>query len=204
MCLNNNQVCNLTLLAIRSKNEGNIIEVPTVSGEVHAAAGLNWGYSSGIPAIGDAYIAVNTENIRSWQDLFIKDRPINIIWDDGIRMTILAEQNSVGIGDGVLYGKALSSYGDKSILGDYLRNRIGNEIGINLIHSSYAINEIADIKLRNSGNKKYIQEDIRNNPRLLQELRNKFITLEHLEDYGRTSISVSISEDGTYYFDFSV
>ncbi|MEG2246551.1 MAG: NgoFVII family restriction endonuclease [Romboutsia sp.] len=204
MCLINNPVCNLTLLATRSNSDENIIGIPTVSGAVHAAAGLNWGYTSGRPAIGNAYIPGNTSDIRACRDLFIKNRPINIIWDDGTRMTLLAEQNSVGIGDGVLYGKALSTPGDNSILGDYLRNRIGNRIGRNLIHSQQATTILADIKSRNSGNKELIREEIENNAPLAQELIDKFITVRDLQQYGRTTISVSLLNDGTYYFDFSV
>lgn len=203
MCLNNN-VCNLTLLATKSNNEENIIGISTKSGGVHAAAGLNWGYTSGLPTLGDAYIPVNTSNIRSCPNLFIKNGPINIVWDDGTRMTILAEQNSVGIGDGNSYGKALSTYEDKSQLGDYLRHRIGNYIGRDLIYSEYAITTVADIKLRNREDKESIKEEIRSNAILLQELNDKFITIDDLNQYGRTNISVSVSENGTYYFDFSI
>lgn len=203
MCLSNNQVCNLTLLATRSSCEENIIGISTVSGQVHAAAGLNWGYTSGKPVIGNAYIPGNTSDIRACSDLFIKNRPRNIIWDDGTSMTLLAEQNSVGIGDGVLYGKALSTPGDNSILGNYLRNRIGNRIGINLVHSTYAINTLANIKSSYAGNKEAIILEVSNNPILLRELNEKFITTEHLELYGRTTISVRL-ENGVYYFDFSV
>ena len=34
--------------------------------------------------------------------------------------------------------------------------------------------------------------------------KGEFITKKHLESYGRTDISVSLVEDGIYYFDFSV
>lgn len=203
MCLNNN-VCDLTLLAKRSSIEENIIGIFTESGAVHAAAGLNWGYSSGSPRLEDAYIPVNTSNIRSCPNLFIKNSPIKIVWDDGTRMTILAEQNSIGIGDGNLYGKALSTYEDKSQLGNYLRHRIGIQIGRNLNFSEYAIKTIADIKSRNKKDKESIREEIRSNPILLQELRDKFITLDNLVEYGRTNISVRLLDNGTYFFDFSV
>lgn len=204
MCLVNNEVCNLTLLATKSNNENNIIGINTIRDHVHAAAGLNWGYSSGMPAIGDAYISISTSNIRQCSDLFIKNHPIYVIWDDGTKMTMLAEQNSQGIGDGVLYGKALSSYRDKSILGNYLRKRIGEKIGKNLIYSDYAKNTLKNLKLTNKGDKEAIKDEIRNTPLLLQELNDKFITLNDLQQYGRTNISVRILENGIYYFDFHV
>lgn len=204
MCYEHNVVCTLTLLARKSDPTENIIGETTISGQVHAAAGLNWGYSSGRPSIEHAYIPVRKSNILEYSQLFEKNNPINIIWDDGTTMTLLSEQNGPSIGDGIQYGKALSTYGNKSILGDYLRNRIGNEIGRNLIFSEYTINTLAEIKKINSGNKDSIIEEIQNNNILLQELNEKFITLNDLQQYGRTDISVSLLENGIYYFDFSV
>ena len=48
---------------------------------------------------------------------------VNVTWDDGVTMVCSFE----GTQDvnGVVYPKQISSYNDKSILGHYLRKRIG-------------------------------------------------------------------------------
>ena len=48
---------------------------------------------------------------------------VEFIWDDGTTFDGLFEQTQTI--DGVNYPKALSSYGNKSILGEYIRSRIG-------------------------------------------------------------------------------
>lgn len=207
MYLNNNQTCELTLLATKPGNVNNIIGIPTRVAQVHAASGLNWGYNAGTASLGDAYIPVNMEDIILARHMFVKPSPVNVpinaVWDDGTEMTLLLEGNGVDLGDGNFYPKQISTYGNKSILGNYLRKRIGKRIERNLVYSPYAINTLAHIKSSYAGNKKAIILAIRNNPVLLQELNDKFITLNDLQKYGRTTISVSL-EDGVYNFDFSV
>jgi DNA-binding XRE family transcriptional regulator len=202
------QICDITLLGTTQSISSNIIGIPTSKGQVHAASGLNWGYSSGCSSLGDAYIPINKENIIKAKQMFIKPSNVNIpiksVWDDGEEIMLLLEGVRFNSGDNNIYPKQISSYKNKSAFGNYLRKRIGNQIGRNLIHSSYAISTIADIKSRNSRDKESIKEEIRNNHVLFQELNDKFITLDDLQQYGRTNISVSILEDGTYYFDFSI
>lgn len=206
MCLNNDQISELTFLARSTKPTENIIGISTTRNHVHAAAGLNWGYNAGTAGLADAYIPVNTDDIAQNSSRFIKTAPnrsISCRWDDGTEMSILVEQNS-SYEDGVnQYGKAISSVLQKHIIGDYLRTRIGDRIGRGLVHSDYARRALAEIK-QNSINKEEIINAIRNNPTLDQELRDKFITTNDLIAYGRTTISLSILEDGTYYFNFAL
>jgi len=151
------------------------------NGEVHNAAGLNWGYmANGQPApkrgINDAYIPISVEHIRNFPDLFppkqmnplhIDNRgrvqrhndAIEIIWDDGITMEGLLE-GSQPI-DGVNYPKQISSFPNKNQLGEYFRRRIGAPLG--------------------------------------QPVRR-----HHLDRYGRTDVGVSLISEGVYKFDFSV
>lgn len=204
MCINNS--CNLTLLAT-SPGTRNIIEIPTLVGQVNAASGLNWGYSAGTPILGDAYISVNRNNIIECRNMFIKPSPLNIpiraVWDDGTEMNLLLEGNGVDLGDGNFYPKQISTSGNKSVLGDYLRRRIGNRIGRDLVYSQYAISTLANIKSHYAGNKEAIKLAIRNNQALFEELNDKLIRIDDLQEYGRTNISVTLN-NGTYYFDFSV
>lgn len=212
MCINNNYTCNLTLLATNPSSTSNIIERPTIPGQVHAASGLNWGYNAGTALLGDAYIPVNRDEIIKARQMFIKPSPVNVpisaVWDDGTKMTLLLEGNGVDLCDGNFYPKQISTYGNKSILGNYLRERIGTRIGRNLVYSPYAINTLASIKSIYAGNKEAIILAIKNNLTLLEELNDKFITLDDLNQYGRTNISVGLenNEDGNviYRFDFSV
>lgn len=210
MCIGNNTSCNLTLLARVSGQTNNIIGIRTTRGEVHAASGLNWGYNAGTAMLGDAYIPVNKNNILGCRNMFIKpnpNSPINVVWDDGTTMELLLEGSGANLNDGNEYPKQISSYTNKSILGDYLRRRIGNRIGRNLLYSQYAISELSRIKSRYSGDKNSIINAIRNNQRLFDELNDKFIKIDDLNQYGRTDISVSLVMRGNsqiYYFDFSV
>jgi hypothetical protein len=115
------------------------------SGRVHNASGLNWGYmKNGLPSakrgIDDACIPIRVEHVRRFPDLFppklttseLKDsrgrrqrdnEAIEIIWDDGTTMEGLLEGTQPI--DGVKYPKQISSFPDKSELGEYIRNRLG-------------------------------------------------------------------------------
>lgn len=153
--------------------------------QVHEKGGLNWGFSSGHVAEGDGYIALPKEIIKNNLNLFKpfdqnyqskggKKRnsdPVEIIWDDGYIMPASFEgaQNI----DGLTYPKQITSYSaktprlngkrisKKSILGRYLRNRIGVPV-------------------------------------------DYLITMDDLNNYGRTDITLSLIEEGIYYADFSV
>lgn len=148
-------------------------------------SGLNWGFSDGHTAIGDAYIRIPKELLRQQAELvppFDKhyiptskkkrnSDPIEIIWDDGTIMeaSLEGEQNL----DDLIYPKQLTSYSKnrpvlngermsaKSILGRYLRNRLNVDV-------------------------------------------DELITMQTLNNYGRTTITLSLIEQGLYYADFSV
>lgn len=204
-----NKVCNLTLLAKKSNSEKNIIGIPTTGGQVHAAAGLNWGYTSGKPSIEHAYIKIDKKNIEKYPELFPtkpkgEKKPIEVIWDDGTTMLLSLEGNGEKVEDGIFYPKQVSTYKNKSKIGIYLRKRIGKKIGKNLIYTNYAIKKVKDIKKLYKKDKQSIIKEIKKDKILKAELQDKFITLDDLNKYGRSDISVSILDDGTYYFDFSV
>lgn len=113
-------------------------------GLVPKKSGLNWGFSRGHVKEGDAYIPITMENIRNFPNMFPpkkyvygnentnssgrKNREndeIEMIWDDGTVMTGLLEGQHAVKEDNLIYPKQLSSSPQKSILGDYLRKRIG-------------------------------------------------------------------------------
>lgn len=145
---------------------------------VPTGSGLNWGLSYGHTAIGDAYIKIPIEVERNYPKFFNEcdldymkthktDRkkirysePVEFIWDDGTVMNISLE----GTQDvnGVLYPKQLSSYSSltrnelgysaKSILGRYLRKRMGVSINHRITYqdlldygrTNVAISKISD------------------------------------------------------------
>ncbi len=124
--INNPNICNMTLL------DG--------TGNVPQASGINWGHGAGHVTPNDAYIAVRKEHIRNYPFLFPpkqnapianlnQGRPqrhndiIEIIWDDGTVMEGLLEGNQSE--NGLIYPKQISSFPNKSIMGAYLRQRLG-------------------------------------------------------------------------------
>ncbi|WP_407832413.1 restriction endonuclease PLD domain-containing protein [Vibrio rotiferianus] len=145
------------------------------TGKPHKASGLNWGHGKGNTQIDDAYLQISAENVDSYPLLFPlkQNKPladhsgkkqrqndvIEILWDDGTVMEALFEQYRKR-GE-IKYPKAISSAPDKSIMGQYLRRRLG---------------------ISNS----------------------EFVTLKHLEEYGRTDIDVSMTSDGVYLMNFSI
>lgn len=177
----------ISLLAARgSGNQTNIIGIGTNPGDVHAGAGLNWGFSNGMPKPNDAYIKIPREQIQNNPLMFppksndIND-PIDVIWDDGTEMKMLLEGNQTV--DEIDYPKQISTYKSKKELGIYLRKRIGNAINKDLV----------------------IPEELTKQEFVPKAnyYKDKFITREMLELYGRTSINIKLIGDKTYYFDFS-
>ena len=123
--------CDMTLLGI--------------DGEVQNAAGLNWGQNpSNHTTPNDAYIPIRAQHIRDYPNFFQPKQlnpqhtdtrgrmqrhndSIEIIWDDGTTMEGLLE-GSQPI-NGIIYPKQISSFPEKSQLGEYIRNRIGVPLG---------------------------------------------------------------------------
>lgn len=127
--------CKLSFL---SKIDG-VIMVPK-------ASGINWGANSkkaggtSNTSIGDAEIRITKEAIKAFPRLFPpkigtsskksttgkltrQNDEIELIWDDGFVMKGLLEQNNSM--NGLLYPKAICSSEKKSVLGLYLRKRLG-------------------------------------------------------------------------------
>ena len=84
--------------------------------------------------------------------------------------------------DDVYYPKQISTYKSKKELGLYLRKRIGDKIGMDLVIP-------VDSK-----------DEFRNN---IDIYKDKLINKEMLDRYGRSSINIKLIGEGTYYFDFS-
>ena len=112
------------------------------NGRVPQKSGLNWCHSKGKVAIGDAYIPIKRDNIMKFPKMFPpkkyvggKDNDnysgkkqrendeVELIWDDGTVMIGLLEGQFKH--NGVIYPKQLSSSPHKSILGKYIRERLG-------------------------------------------------------------------------------
>ena len=130
-------------------------------------------------------------------------------------MSISFEGNQGNIyGD---YPKQISSYPNKHILGDYLRQRISNKIGINLVTTDeendfrktfYHNHPISKYKSLNDFEKRTFFEEYANKKGkidLYKSIKAKFITMDHLNKYGRHNIDLTKTEDDdTFFIDFSV
>lgn len=93
-------------------------------GEVQPKGGLNWGFSHGNVSTGDAYIALTTEFFRNNPNFFPPyGNTINVTWDDSTQMELLLEGTQLI--NNKNYPKNLSSFNDKSVLGTYIRDRMG-------------------------------------------------------------------------------
>lgn len=87
-------------------------------------SGLNWCFANAHVNTEDAYIALTTGFFRKNPNFFPPHGSIiDVVWDDGVRMRCLLEGTQTI--DRTTYPKQLSSYNDKSIIGHYLRNRLG-------------------------------------------------------------------------------
>ena len=116
-------------------------------GLVPQKSGLNWGCSGGHVSQGDAYIRITMDYIRMFPKMFPPKKYIDgiqnenstgrknrendeveLMWDDGTVMVGLLEGQVYNKFDGMIYPKQLSTSPQKSILGVYLRNRLGVDL----------------------------------------------------------------------------
>lgn len=116
------------------------------NGQVSKKSGLNWGLSKGHVSEGDAYIRITSNYIKLFPSLFPPkkyvgvDNPLSkgkknrendeveLIWDDGEKMIGLLEGQQTKTVNGLVYPKQLSTSPSKSILGKYLRKRLGVDL----------------------------------------------------------------------------
>lgn len=177
----------LSMLSTCNRNILNILGMKTKRGQVHASAGLNWGFSNGATSPNDAYIPIPAKCIRENTLIFPQKNkkinlPIDVIWDDGVEMQMLLEgDNEI---DGCIYPKQISTFKNKSEIGVYLRKRISEKIEKDLVIPE----DISKAKFKTVAN----------------DYKDKLITKEMLQAYGRTNITIKVIGDKTYYFDFSV
>ena len=129
-----------------ASTECNLSFLSKTDGMVPKASGINWGANSkkaggtSNTSIGDAEIRIPKEAIKAFPSLFPpkigtsskksnagkltrQNDEIELIWDDGFVMKGLLEQNNNM--NGLLYPKAICSSERKSVLGLYLRKRLG-------------------------------------------------------------------------------
>ena len=140
------------------RDGNNIIQTPNIQistqsckmslldryGNVPEKSGLNWMFSRGHVTYNDAYIAIKKDYIRQYPTLFPPKQDfttmtniggrsnrhndvVEIIWDDGFTMNALLEGSQDEYG--LKYPKQISSFPKKSLMGEYLRHRIGVQSG---------------------------------------------------------------------------
>lgn len=118
-----------------------VISLLDDTGEVPLKSGLNWCLSNGHVAKNDAYIRIPSSLCRTDSDLFPPKKhlgrmnnigegrynrendEIEILWEDGTIMPALLEGSQQK--NGMTYPKQISSSPSKSVLGSYIRNRLG-------------------------------------------------------------------------------
>ncbi len=92
-------------------------------GNVQEKGGLNWGLANAHVTTQDAYIALTKSFLDTYPNFFPPHGTlIEVKWDDGKIMTCLLEGTQ---GPNKNLPKQISSYNDKSVLGSYLRYRLG-------------------------------------------------------------------------------
>ena len=124
------------LININIKSRNNVIDPNVcITGSLYAQASkINWGHGNAHTNPRDAYIPIRSEDIRNYPILFPEkssnkglhlhdNAPIEILWDDGMKMVGLLEGNNLI--DGLRYPNKISSFKSKKIMGDYLRARLG-------------------------------------------------------------------------------
>ena len=101
-------------------------------GQVPEKSGINWGLNTNEltgtvnTRVADAELRITADLIRTGiipSKQGVRKIPVLLQWDDGTIMHGSFEQN-IDV-DSALYPKALCSDNDKSILGSYLRHRLG-------------------------------------------------------------------------------
>lgn len=92
-------------------------------GEVPMKSGINWGFANANVSPNDAYIPIRISHLRN--GFFHNHGAVySTVWDDGIKMSLVAEGTQPLNGKGI-FPKQLTSFPDKFVLGFYLRKRIG-------------------------------------------------------------------------------
>lgn len=92
-------------------------------GNVQEKGGLNWGFANAHVNTEDAYIALTKSFLDKHPNFFPSHGSIiEVEWDDGKIMKCLLEGTQGPNND---LPKQISSYDDKSVLGSYLRFRLG-------------------------------------------------------------------------------
>ncbi len=114
------------------------------TGVVQLKSGLNWGQGNAHTAPNDACLVIRKEYIRQYPNLFPPKQDfttmtnmggrsnrhndiIEIIWDDGITMNGLLEGSQIE--NKLKYPNKFSSFPKKSLMGEYLRHRLGVPLG---------------------------------------------------------------------------
>ena len=153
--------------------------------QVHEKGGLNWGFSSGHVAEGDGYIALPKSIIKDNPNLF---KP----YDQNYQSDSARKRNSDPVeiiwDDG--YVMPASFEGVNTIDGMTYPKQI----------TSYSA-KIPRLDGKRISKKSILGRYLR---KRLGVSVNHLITMEDLNNYGRTDITLSLIEEGVYYADFSV
>lgn len=147
------------------------------SGQVPTGSGLNWGNSNAHVTLGDAYIPIRVEHITNFPDLFPPKQSYPIQSHNGRQQ----RQNDV-----------IEVIWDDNTFMECLLEGTQSPSGFN---------EAYPKQLCSSPNKNTLGIYLRN--RLGVSLTH-IITLQDLNNYGRTDIELSLRNDGTYFANFSV
>lgn len=145
--LNSSKECNTVIVEEKPIEEDYNKEICEMilfdprTGQTQPKHGLNWGHSDGNVRPNDACIAIRTDHIRKYPNLFPPLQPnpekegktikevIEFIWDDGVVMRGRLEGSQPIAGKNLKYPKNLTSYIHKDEFGKYVRERMAIPLG---------------------------------------------------------------------------
>lgn len=151
-----------------------IVLYDPVTGEVPPRSGLNWGHSLGHTNLGDSYITIRTSHIQSYPHLF----PPKQMRSTRVGGRSHRQNDAIELvwDDGILMDALLE--GSQKINGRFFPKQLSSHPSKNVLG-------------------RYIRERLGLSPQAL-------VTRADLDNYGRSDISITRLQDGTYFVDFSV
>ncbi len=143
---------------------------------LYSASGLNWGHGKGNVTPNDAYIAIKKDYIRQYPNLFPPKQDFAIMTNVG--------------GKPNRHNDTIEIIWDDGIIMDGLLEGSQEENGLKYPK-----------QITSFPRKNLMGEYLRHR---LGVPSGKLVSIDDLERYGRTTIDISLQDEGIYYFDFSV
>lgn len=124
-----------------NKDICNLILYDPQTGQTQPKHALNWGHANANVRPNDACIPIRMDHIRKYPKLFPPLQPnpesrkgtlkevVELVWDDGVVMQGRLEGSQPNNDNGMKYPKQIASFPHKDELGNYIRQRLGINLG---------------------------------------------------------------------------